>query len=178
MTSSICLYAWLAFTPSTEAYSDHWILSEVGRRLDPPIHILSMEELISASLSVSARICLAGLHRMRCVRVSRSPVCFEGLRIFHPDSCYRFPGRCIPFCPRLSDTPCGCSVLIGFAPGPETVSYLFGDRFNLEKVEWTLISCTCLVLGISLGVENLNKIKMGYRNSITHSFDCGSGERI
>ena len=84
-------YARPAFTPPVGARSDHWILTEVGRRLNPPIPIPPMEELIAVSLPSAAGIGLEELRRRECVQVRRPPVSFEGLRFAHPDGRYRFP---------------------------------------------------------------------------------------
>jgi anaerobic selenocysteine-containing dehydrogenase len=84
-------YARPAFTPPAGARSDHWILAEVGRRLDPPIHIPPMEKLITASLPPESGIGLEELRRRGYVQVNRPAVCFERLRFAHPDGRYRFP---------------------------------------------------------------------------------------
>jgi anaerobic selenocysteine-containing dehydrogenase len=67
-------YARPAFTPPAGARSDHWILTEVGRRLDQPIHIPSMEELITASLPPGLGIGLEDLRRRGYRKVSRPPI--------------------------------------------------------------------------------------------------------
>jgi len=56
-------YARPAFTPPAGARSDHWILTEVGRRLNPPIRIPPLEELMAASLPTAAGIGLEELRR-------------------------------------------------------------------------------------------------------------------
>jgi anaerobic selenocysteine-containing dehydrogenase len=84
-------YARPAVLPPAEARTDHWILSEVGRRLDPPIHLPTMGELIAASLPPGIPGGLAQLHGRGFVEVPRRPVAFEGLRFAHPDGRCRFP---------------------------------------------------------------------------------------
>lgn len=84
-------YARPAFTPPDGARSDHWILTEVGRRLDPPIDIPPMEELMAASLPPAAGIGLEELRRRGYVQVRRPAISFEGLRFAHPDGRCRFP---------------------------------------------------------------------------------------
>jgi anaerobic selenocysteine-containing dehydrogenase len=84
-------YARPAFTPPAGARSDHWILSQVGQRLSPPIHLPPMEELIAASLPPSADGGLDELRRRGSIEVERPPVSFAGLRFAHPDGRYRFP---------------------------------------------------------------------------------------
>jgi anaerobic selenocysteine-containing dehydrogenase len=83
-------YARPAFTAPPGARSDHWILTEAGRRLNPPIHIPPMEELMAASLP-SAAGDVEELRRRGYVQVRRPAVSFEGLRFAHPDGRYRFP---------------------------------------------------------------------------------------
>jgi hypothetical protein len=84
-------YARPAFTPPAGARSDHWILTEVGKRLDPPINITPMEELIVSSLPPGVGIGLEELRRRGYVQVNRPAVSFEGLRFAHLDGRYRFP---------------------------------------------------------------------------------------
>jgi len=84
-------YARPAFTPPAGARSDHWILTEVGRRLNLPIQIPPMEELMAASLPAAAGVGLEELRRRSYVQVRRPAVSFKGLRFAHPDGRYRFP---------------------------------------------------------------------------------------
>jgi anaerobic selenocysteine-containing dehydrogenase len=84
-------YARPAVAPPAGARSDHWILSQVGRRLDPPIDLPAMEKLIAASLPAAAGIGLEELRRRGFVEIKRPAVSFAGLRFAHPDGRYRFP---------------------------------------------------------------------------------------
>lgn len=84
-------YARPALTPPAGAKSDHWILTQVGRRLNPPIDLSPMEKLIAASLPPAAGFGLEELRRTGYVEIKRPAVAFEGLRFAHPDGRYRFP---------------------------------------------------------------------------------------
>ncbi|MBI5581648.1 MAG: molybdopterin-dependent oxidoreductase [Deltaproteobacteria bacterium] len=84
-------YARPAFTPPACARSDHWILTQVGRRLNPPIDLPLMEELIAASLPSAAGVGLEELRRTGYVQIKRPAVSFEGMHFAHPDGRYRFP---------------------------------------------------------------------------------------
>jgi anaerobic selenocysteine-containing dehydrogenase len=89
-------YARPAFTPPTGVRSDHWILTQVGQQLNPPIHLPPMEELIAASLPSAAGIGLEELRRTGYVQIKRPAVSFEGLQFAHPDGRYRFPEELHP----------------------------------------------------------------------------------
>ena len=89
-------YARPAFKPPAGARSDHWILTQVGRRLNPPINLPPMEELIAASLPTAAGVGLEELRRTGYVQIKRPAVSFEGLRFAHPDGRYRFPEELHP----------------------------------------------------------------------------------
>jgi anaerobic selenocysteine-containing dehydrogenase len=98
-------YARPAFTPPASARSDHWILTEVGRRLNPPINLPPMEELMAASLPSAAGVGLEGLRRTGYVQIKRPAVSFEGLRFAHPDGRYRFPEELHPDPPAPGSYP-------------------------------------------------------------------------
>ena len=85
-----------AVSPPPEARTDHWILTEVGRRLDPPIRLPAMDALIAASLPPGIPGGLDALHARGFVEVPRHPVAFEGLRFAHPDGRCRFPEEIHP----------------------------------------------------------------------------------
>lgn len=79
-------------SPPGESRSDYWILSELGKRLDPPVNLPSPEECFRASLqSSSLSISLEELRARRYVRSNEPPVAYEGLRFDHPDGKYHFP---------------------------------------------------------------------------------------
>ena len=84
-------YARPAIPPPEGARSDHWILTQVGRRLSPPVRLPPMEELIAASLPSVTEMGLEELRRRGFVEVRRPPISFAGLRFAHPDGRYCFP---------------------------------------------------------------------------------------
>ena len=84
-------YARPAIPPPEGARSDHWILTQVGRRLSPPVRLPPMEELIAASLPSATEMGLEELRRRGFVEVRRPPISFAGLRFAHPDGRYCFP---------------------------------------------------------------------------------------
>jgi anaerobic selenocysteine-containing dehydrogenase len=98
-------YARPAFTPPVGARSDHWILTQVGRRLNPLIHLSRMEELIAASLPSSGGVGLEELRRRGYMQIRRPAVSFEGLRFAHPDGRYRFPEALHPELPAPDGYP-------------------------------------------------------------------------
>jgi anaerobic selenocysteine-containing dehydrogenase len=89
-------YARPAAKAPPEARTDHWILTEVGRRLDPPICLPGMDGLIAASLPPGVPGGLEALHARGYVEIPRRPVAFEGLRFAHPDGRCRFPDEIHP----------------------------------------------------------------------------------
>jgi predicted molibdopterin-dependent oxidoreductase YjgC len=89
-------YARPAAKAPPEARTDHWILTEVGRRLDPPICLPGMDDLIAASLPPGVPGGLEALHARGYVEIPRRPVAFEGLRFAHPDGRCRFPDEIHP----------------------------------------------------------------------------------
>lgn len=84
-------YARPAIPPPEGARSDHWILTQVGRRLSPPVRLPPMQELIAASLPSATEMGLEELRRRGFVEVRRPPISFAGLRFAHPDGRYCFP---------------------------------------------------------------------------------------
>jgi anaerobic selenocysteine-containing dehydrogenase len=80
------------FPTPGEARSDHWILSELGKRLDPPIHLPEPEICLRASLnSPSLSISLEELRERHFVEARHSPVAYIGMQFDHPDGKYRLP---------------------------------------------------------------------------------------
>jgi anaerobic selenocysteine-containing dehydrogenase len=66
-------YARPALKPLAGARSDHWNLTQLGQRLDPPIRIPPLDELMAASLSPTLGIGLEGLRRRGYVEDRWSP---------------------------------------------------------------------------------------------------------
>jgi anaerobic selenocysteine-containing dehydrogenase len=85
-------YAAPALAPPERARDDHWILSEVGRRLDPPVLLPGPETCFRAALdSPYLSVSLEELRLKGFVRADRPQVAFAGLQFAHPDGKYRFP---------------------------------------------------------------------------------------
>lgn len=75
-----------------EARNDYWILSQIGKRLDPPLKLPSAEDCLRASLdSPYLSTTLEQLRICGCVRSNRPPVAYQDLHFAHQDGRYRFP---------------------------------------------------------------------------------------
>lgn len=80
------------FPAPGEARSDHWILMELGKRLDPPIHLPPPEDCLNASLrSPHLSLSLDELREKRFVRADSTPVAYVGMQFDHPDGKCRLP---------------------------------------------------------------------------------------
>jgi anaerobic selenocysteine-containing dehydrogenase len=106
-------YARKVLDPPGEARSDWWILSEVGRRLDPPLvlpdaEICFRQALASPYLNTS----LEELRRKGCVQANRPSVAYAGLTCGHRDGRYRFPRDLHPEPPAPADFPLRLLTLI------------------------------------------------------------------
>ncbi len=78
--------------PPPSARTDLWIVSEIGRRLDPVVAMPTSEECLQAALaSPHLETTLADLRCRRFVRSKRPRIAYEGLVFGHPDGKYRFP---------------------------------------------------------------------------------------
>lgn len=78
--------------PPGEARDDYRIVSELGERLSPPIHMPSVEEAFRASLDTPRlRTSLEALRELGSVRAQRPDVPYEGLRFAHSDGLYHPP---------------------------------------------------------------------------------------
>ena len=85
-------YAAVASPPPAGARSDHWIVSEVGKRLDPPVDVPTIETIMRMALDAPGiDFSLEELKERGFARSKRPQVAFEGLRFAHPDGLYRFP---------------------------------------------------------------------------------------
>jgi anaerobic selenocysteine-containing dehydrogenase len=85
---------------------DLWIVSEVGRRLTPPIIMPAPEDCLRRALrSPRLDTDLETLKRCGFVRSTRPPIAYEGLRFAHADGLYRFPQRLHPEPPAPPDYP-------------------------------------------------------------------------
>jgi anaerobic selenocysteine-containing dehydrogenase len=78
--------------PPQGVRTDLWIVSEIGRRLDPPVAMPTSEQCLQAALkSPYLETTLADLRRNRFVRSKRPRIAYQGLVFAHPDGKYRFP---------------------------------------------------------------------------------------
>lgn len=78
--------------PPAEARHDMWILSEIGRRLDPPIQLPDTETCLRNSLdSPRLKVTLEKLRQNGCARSDRPAVAYADLTFDHQDGKYRFP---------------------------------------------------------------------------------------
>jgi anaerobic selenocysteine-containing dehydrogenase len=75
-----------------DAREDLWILSEIGKRLDPPIELPDPETCLKKALdSPFLDTSLETLHRQHCARSNRPVIPYEDLRFDHQDGKYHFP---------------------------------------------------------------------------------------
>jgi anaerobic selenocysteine-containing dehydrogenase len=87
-------YAAPVLAPPPEARSDLWIVTELGKRLDPPVSLPTPEEGLRAALaSPHLDATLEELKAAGFVRSRRPRIAYEGLRFDHSDGKYRFPGQ-------------------------------------------------------------------------------------
>ena len=78
--------------PPGEARSDHWILAELGSRLDPPIALPTVQACLEAAVdSPYLDTSLEALTAAGFVRAKRPSVVYTNLRFDHADGRYRFP---------------------------------------------------------------------------------------
>ncbi|UCD77321.1 MAG: molybdopterin-dependent oxidoreductase, partial [Desulfobacterales bacterium] len=81
-----------ALTPPDEARDDMWILTEIGKRLDPPIHLPDPETCLRNALEAPyLQVTLEELRRKGCARADRPTVAYAGMTFDHHDGKYRFP---------------------------------------------------------------------------------------
>jgi anaerobic selenocysteine-containing dehydrogenase len=80
--------------PPGEARSDHWILTEVGKRLDPPILLPEPDQCLRWSLNTDALpVSLEELREKKSVRAKRPIIAYSGMRFDHSDSRFHLPSR-------------------------------------------------------------------------------------
>jgi len=85
-------YAAAVVEPPPEARTDLWIVTEVGKRLSPPVCMPSPEECLQTALkSPYLNTTLDKLKAERFVRSNRPRIAYEDQRFAHPDGKYRFP---------------------------------------------------------------------------------------
>lgn len=75
-----------------EARNDYWVLTEIAKRLDPPIDLPTAEECLRAALNTPyLATTLEQIRKCGCVRSNRPEIAYAGLRFAHQDGKYRFP---------------------------------------------------------------------------------------
>jgi anaerobic selenocysteine-containing dehydrogenase len=85
-------YAAAVVAPPPEVRTDLWIVTELGKRLDPPVAMPAVEECLRFALaSPHLETTLEALKTQGFVRSKRPRVAYEGLRFDHGDGRYRFP---------------------------------------------------------------------------------------
>jgi len=87
-------YAAAVIEPPAEARSDWWIVTELGKRLDPPVFLPAADECLRAALaSPHLDTTLEDLKDKGFVRSKRPRIAYPNLRFDHGDGNYRFPGQ-------------------------------------------------------------------------------------
>jgi anaerobic selenocysteine-containing dehydrogenase len=85
MVSAVC-------PPPEEVRTDFWIMTELGRRLDPPILMPDADSCLRAALgSPHLETDLDDLRQRRFVRSKRPRIAYQGMVFHHSDGKYRFP---------------------------------------------------------------------------------------
>jgi len=83
--------------PPAEARNDMWILSEIGKRLDPPILLPDTETCLRNSLQQPGlQVSLEKLRQKGCARADRPTVAYADMTFDHRDGKYRFPAALHP----------------------------------------------------------------------------------
>jgi len=80
--------------PPPEVRTDLWIVTELGKRLDPPVLMPTAEDCLRIALtSPHLETTLEELKLKGFIRSKRPRIAFEGLEFAHADGKYRFPGQ-------------------------------------------------------------------------------------
>ena len=75
-----------------EAKDDYWILTELGKRLDPPVKLPDKDSAFRMALeSPYIDTSLEQLRHQKCACAARPAVAYKGLQFDHRDKKYRFP---------------------------------------------------------------------------------------
>ena len=81
-----------AIPPPAEARDDMWILTQIGKRLDPPMELPNTETCLQKSLDWPyLQVTLEELRREGCAKADRPEIAYADLAFDHPDGRYRFP---------------------------------------------------------------------------------------
>ena len=96
-----------------EARDDHWILSEVAKRLAPPITLPDRDTCLRKALdSLYLDTSLEQLRTQNSVRSNWPEIAYADLKFDHRDGKYRFPSKLHPEPPAPSDYPLRLLTLI------------------------------------------------------------------
>jgi len=75
-----------------DARDDLWILTQIGKRLDPPVVLPDAETCLQKSLDwPHLQVTLEELRRRGCAKADRPEIAYADLGFDHPDGRYRFP---------------------------------------------------------------------------------------
>lgn len=125
-----------------EARSDYWILSELGRRLDPPIILPDPETCFKRSLETPhLDASLEELRERNFVRARRRPVAYVGLKFDHPDGKYRFPEALHPEAPPPPGYPLR---LLSLIRGEAIHSQILPEKQEMPPLVWVAPDCPSL----------------------------------
>ena len=81
-----------ALPAPAEAREDMWILTEIGKRLDPPVNLPGTETCLQRSLDhPHLQVTLEQLRREGFARADRPKIAYTGQVFDHSDGRYRFP---------------------------------------------------------------------------------------
>ena len=81
-----------ALPPPGEARDDMWILTQIGKRLEPPVELPDTETCLKKSLDWPyLQVTLEELRRKGCAKAVRPEIAYADLAFDHPDGRYRFP---------------------------------------------------------------------------------------
>ena len=81
-----------ALPPPAEARDDMWILTQIGKRLDPPVELPDVETCLQKSLDWPyLSVTLEELRCKGCTKADRPKIAYADLAFDHPDGKYRFP---------------------------------------------------------------------------------------
>ena len=141
-----------AVTPPAGVRTDYEILSELGRRLAPPVELPDPEEAMRLALrSQTLGATLEELRAAGYVRSTHPPVAFEGLRFGHADGLYRLPPRLDP----PVDGPAGYPLRLLTLINRRFVHSQILPEDHTERPEVTVHPQTLAGLGLSAGPGRL-----------------------
>jgi anaerobic selenocysteine-containing dehydrogenase len=105
------LHEYIQYAPAVldapgEARDDHWILSEVAKRLDPPVALPDPDACFRSALdSPYLNTSLEQIRAQKSVCSNRPEIAYADLHFDHRDRKYRFPSRLHPEPPAPAEYP-------------------------------------------------------------------------